>query len=292
MSVPPDLVLAPEVSPARVPAAGGDLAALVAEPAGGPSADTAAGGTTAAGRPPVLLVPGYTGSKEDFLPILAPLARAGHRAVALDLRGQHESTGPEEPEAYTLDALAKDVAAVLAWLGAPAHLVGHSFGGLVTRRAVVDGARPRSLTLLGSGPAALGGQRAQIIAMMRDLLQGGGGVAAIADADEAMRGEQQVPADVTAFLRRRWLNTSATGLLVMGEELLQAADEVEALAAAGVPTLVVHGESDNAWLPAEQQEMAQRLGADYAVVPGAVHSPACEAPGPLVEILLRFWARR
>ncbi|HEU5033437.1 MAG TPA: alpha/beta fold hydrolase [Mycobacteriales bacterium] len=281
MSVPPNLLIPAEVAPARVPAAVGDLAALVAEP---PDGATTAGGV------PVLLAPGYTGSKEDFLPILAPLARAGHRAAAIDLRGQHESTGPDGPEAYTLDALAKDVAAVLAWLGEPAHLVGHSFGGLVTRRSVIDGARPRTLTLLGSGPAALGGKRAQIIAMMRDLLQGGGGVEAIADAEEAMRGAA-LPTDVSAFLRQRWLNTSPTGLLVMGAELLAATDEVEALAAAGVPTLVVHGETDDAWLPAEQHAMAQRLRADYAVVPGAVHSPACEAPEPLVDILLRFWAR-
>ncbi|MDQ1722479.1 MAG: hypothetical protein QOI26_2213, partial [Pseudonocardiales bacterium] len=31
-------------------------------------------------RPVVLLVPGYTGSKEDFLPLLRPLAEAGYRA--------------------------------------------------------------------------------------------------------------------------------------------------------------------------------------------------------------------
>jgi pimeloyl-ACP methyl ester carboxylesterase len=41
--------------------------------------------------PVVLLVPGYTGSKEDFLPLLRPLARAGFRAVAMDQRGQFES---------------------------------------------------------------------------------------------------------------------------------------------------------------------------------------------------------
>ena len=31
-----------------------------------------------------LLVAGFTGSKEDFAPLLAPLARAGVRAVAID----------------------------------------------------------------------------------------------------------------------------------------------------------------------------------------------------------------
>src|SRR4029079_9873387 len=97
-------------------------------------------GTTPAA--PVLLVPGYTGSKEDFLPVLGTLARARHRAVSIDLRGQYQSVGPDDPSAYTIEAHAKDVAEVLASLGPQAHLVGHSFGGLVTRRAVINGARP------------------------------------------------------------------------------------------------------------------------------------------------------
>jgi pimeloyl-ACP methyl ester carboxylesterase len=281
VSVPPDLKLPDEVHRTVVDAASGPLAALVGEPtAGAPAA------------PPALLVPGYTGSKEDFLPVLAPLARAGHRAVAIDLRGQHESTGPDDRAAYTIDALAKDVTAVLDGLGAPAHLVGHSFGGLVTRRAVIGGARPLSLTLLGSGPAALGGRRAEITELMRPVLADGG-TEAIADISAALdRDDPRVsglPGEVHHFLRLRWLNASPTGLLVMGEELLGAHDEVDDLAATGVPMLVMHGETDDAWPPDVQHHMAERLGARYRVVAGAAHSPACEAPEGCTRELLAFW---
>jgi pimeloyl-ACP methyl ester carboxylesterase len=282
VSVPPSLQRPAEVRRIELPAPSGPLAALMGEPPPG-----------VAPRPDVLLVPGYTGSKEDFLPILAPLARAGHRATAIDLRGQYESAGPDDPAAYTVDALAKDVAAVLASLGGGVHLVGHSFGGLVTRRAVTTGSRPLSLTLLGSGPAALGGHRAAIVELMRPVIAEGG-VAAIAEASAALDREDPkmagVPAEVTDFLRNRWLAASPAGVLTMGAELVTAVDEVDALAATGVPTFVVHGEADDAWSPAVQRAMAERLGAGYAVVPGAVHSPACEAPGPLVEILLGLWS--
>jgi pimeloyl-ACP methyl ester carboxylesterase len=265
-----------------VPAASGPLAALVGEPPPGVSR-----------RPDVLLVPGYTGSKEDFLPVLAPLARAGHRAVAIDLRGQHESTGPDDATAYTIDALAKDVAAVHASLSGPAHLVGHSFGGLVTRRAVIEGLRPLSLTLLGSGPAALTGHRADIVELMRPVIIEEG-VGAIAEASAALDRQDPkmagVPVEVTDFLRDRWLAASPAGLLTMGTELVSATDDVDALTATGVSTFVVHGAADDAWLPAEQRAMAERLGAGYAVVPGAVHSPACEAPEALVDILIRLWS--
>ena len=241
----------------------------------------------------MLLVPGYTGSKEDFLPILGPLARAGRRTLAIDLRGQHESGGPEDPAAYTIAALAKDVAAVLAGLGDGAHLVGHSFGGLVCRRVVLDGTRPASLTLLGSGPGALGGQRAALVELMRPVLDDGG-VPALADAaaaaDRANPKYAGVAPDVMAFLHQRLLNSPAAALRTMGQELIAASDETDDLRAAGVPVLVAHGETDDAWSPDEQRQMAQRLGSAYVSIPGSVHSPACEAPDETVRTLLEFWA--
>src|SRR3954470_20839418 len=53
-------------------------------------------------RGTVLMVAGYTGSKEDFAPLLAPLADAGYRVVAIDQRGQYESPGPDDPAAYSV----------------------------------------------------------------------------------------------------------------------------------------------------------------------------------------------
>ena len=281
MSVPPSLDLPEEAHRERLPASTGDLAALVAEPP-----------QDVPSRPPVLLVPGYTGSKEDFLPILGPLARAGHRTVAIDLRGQHESGGPEDAAAYSIGALAKDVADVLAGLGEPAHLVGHSFGGLVCRRVVLDGARPLTLTLLGSGPAALGGQRAAVVELMRPMLDEGG-VAALADAADASNRSSpkyaEVSADVIEFLHQRMLNSPAAALRTMGEQLITATDETAELRATGLPVLVAHGETDDAWTPAEQKDMAERLGAAYVSIAGSVHSPACEAPAATVETLLSYW---
>jgi pimeloyl-ACP methyl ester carboxylesterase len=282
VSVPPSLDLPPEASRARVPAGTGDLAALVAQPP-----------QNVPPRAPVVLVPGYTGSKEDFLPILGALARAGHRTVAIDMRGQHESGGPEDPAAYTITALAKDVAAVLADLDGPAHLVGHSFGGLVCRRVVLDGTRPRSLTLLGSGPRALGGQRAALVELMRPLLEQGGVVAladAAASADRSNPKYAGVPDDVMTFLHRRLLNSPAAALRTMGEQLVSAVDETDELRETGVPVLVAHGEADDAWSPAEQRQMAERLRAAYVSIAGSVHSPACETPAATVDVLLRYWS--
>jgi pimeloyl-ACP methyl ester carboxylesterase len=281
VSVPKNLTLAPEVSTGRVSAASGELAALIATPPAGVER-----------RPGVLAVPGYTGSKEDFIHLLPLLARAGHPAIAVDLRGQYESGGPEDLSAYTTEALGEDIASLLS-AGEPIHVIGHSFGGLICREAVLSGAPARSLTLLCSGPAALGGTRGQLIELMRPLLEDGG-VAAVWEASEAMDaakpGAELVPADVRVFLKRRFLASPAAALLGMGAAVTSAPDRVDELRAAGILTFVAHGAADDAWTPAEQQEMATRLGSRYVVFEGTGHSPAVDVPETVAAALESFWS--
>jgi pimeloyl-ACP methyl ester carboxylesterase len=246
----------------------------------------------------VLLLAGYTGSKEDFAPLLAPIAAAGLRAVAIDQRGQYESPGPDDPAAYSVAELATDVRAVAHGFRAaspgPLHLVGHSFGGLVARAAVL--AEPElfaSLTLLGSGPAFLTGPRAELLEHLSPLLDAGG-VQLVNDTLEQLAmtdpRAQEVPAPTREFLRERFLANSAAGLRGMADALLAEPDRVAELAATGVPVLVAHGIADDAWSPAAQADMAQRLGARHEVIRHAVHSPAIENPTRTLEVLVSFWS--
>jgi pimeloyl-ACP methyl ester carboxylesterase len=244
-------------------------------------------------RGTVLLVAGFTGSKEDFSPLLPLLAEAGWRVVAVDQRGQHESPGTDEQAAYSLERLGADLLAVVDALGAPVHLVGHSFGGLVSRAAVLQ--RPEAFTdlvLLGSGPDRLVGGRADIVRFIRPLVEKGG-VLALADAAaelaESDMARQPQPPEVQAFMRARHLANHPVALVEMADTLLAAPDRVDALRATGVPVLVAHGEGDDAWLPEAQRGMAERLGAAYEVVPEAQHSPAAENPEATAKALLAFW---
>jgi pimeloyl-ACP methyl ester carboxylesterase len=284
MSVPRSLTLAAEVTATRVTVASGELAALVATPA----ADVAA-------RPAVLAVPGYTGSKEDFALLGPVLAAAGRRVLAIDLPGQHESPGSTDPLDYSVPLLARDVlGAVSAAGGGRPHLLGHSFGGLVCRAAVLANAGAvSSLTLLGSGPAALSGPRVERMVALEPLLDSGG-LPAVYAAMEAMSAtdpdRRTLPAEVAAFLERRFLSSTEAGLRGMGLAIRSEPDRVAELRTTGIPILVAHGASDDAWLPSVQRDMAERLGARYAEIAGSVHSPAAEAPTATAEVVLGFWA--
>ncbi len=244
--------------------------------------------------PPAVLVPGYTGSKEDFRLLVAPLVAAGHPVVLVDQRGQHQSPGLHELSAYTTDALAADLLALLDALGlSGVHLLGHSFGGLVCRAAAL--ARPqalRSLTLLASGPAALTGPRVDVLPLLRPLAEQG--IDAVVEAVDALNAGDvrwlALDASTQGFLRDRMAASSARALLGMADSLTGEPDRVDALRATGLPVLVLHGDGDDAWAPALQAEMAERLGARHVVLPGAQHSPAVEQPEETAQALLEFWA--
>jgi pimeloyl-ACP methyl ester carboxylesterase len=249
-------------------------------------------------RGTALLVAGYTGSKEDFAPLLAPLADAGYRVVAIDQRGQFESPGPDDPAAYSVTELGLDVIAVARRLreeaGEPLHLLGHSFGGLVTRAAVL--AEPTlfaSFTLLGSGPSKLSGRRAELLDQLGPLLDAGGVPLVHETLEQVAMTDpkaQAVPPPTREFYSRRFLSNSAAGLRGMADAMLTEPDRVAELAATGLPLMVAHGEADDAWLPHVQADMAHRLGARHEVINNSIHSPAVENPARTLEVLLDFWA--
>ena len=284
MSTPTWLELPDGARRGTVATARGEFAVLDAMPAAGPCE-----------RGPALLVPGYTGSKEDFITVLGPLAAAGRRVVAVDLRGQYQTSGPDDPDAYGLSELGADVAALAGELQA-AHLLGHSFGGLVAREAVLGGCRPASLTLLSSGPGALSGPRAEELHFVLSYLDGTPAAGLGAKVAEIWHGTLRPQAEaagvtgpVLGFLAERMLANNPTGLVTMATHLLKAEDKTAALAACGIPGFVLYGEDDNAWTTGQQQDMAVRLGAERTCIPGAAHNPNVEAPATTADALTRFW---
>ncbi|MEK8142153.1 alpha/beta fold hydrolase [Streptomyces sp. M10(2022)] len=81
-------------------------------------------------RATALFVPGFMGSKEDFLPMLPVLSDAGVRVLAVDCRGQYETGEASADPSFSRADLARDLVAVARCVDAgPVHLLGHSYGG-------------------------------------------------------------------------------------------------------------------------------------------------------------------
>lgn len=302
MSTPTSLELPDGVRRTTIRTARGAFAALEAVP-----------GSGVCERDAALLVPGYTGSKEDFLAILDLLADDSRHVIAIDMRGQFETAGAEDLAGYAAAALGADILAIMQATGAR-HLVGHSYGGLIGREAVLagSGAEFASFTLMSSGPGALTGPRAtDLRAMLAALSVGDGtrtdggqpnggqpgktalrtGIAELWRAHlEPQAVSAGVPGHIVAFLRRRMLGNDPDGLVMMAAHMLAAPDRTAELARLDqLPMLVIYGENDNSWSPAAQENMARRLGARRLCIPAAVHSPAVEAPATTASALTQFW---
>ncbi|MFE1858156.1 alpha/beta fold hydrolase [Streptomyces anandii] len=287
MSRPPTFVPPPGARAYRLSTARGEFAVVDAPCAPGVRA-----------RGTALLLPGFTGSKEDFNPLHEPLAARGYRTVAVDGRGQFESDGPERDEsAYAQEELARDVLAQAEALGTPLHLLGHSLGGQIARAAVLlDHSSFVSLTLMASGPAQISVSQQQRVKLLREAL----GVMSMAQVWEAIQAmdapeETDTGAELDAGLddrddlRRRWLGNKPAQLLATGRQLCTEPDRVAELAALPLPFHVLSGALDDTWPVSLLDGMAERLGAHRTIIDGAEHSPNCDRPLATADALAGFW---
>jgi len=251
-----------------------------------------------------LLVPGFTGSKEDFLPLLETLADAGIRVLAVDQRGQCDSPGLADPAGYRpapfgAGVFGSDLRALVRSLAAdgtgPVHLLGHSFGGYAVREALL-GTEPASplplasVAFLDSGPAAVVAKESRD---RLELLLSVEGVLTLRQIHEISPFDGHDDPHVRAFLLRRWLANDPASIFAMARRLLtepDRTDELGALLAAWrLRRLVVTGADEDVWSADLLRDTAARLDAAFALIPDAGHSPNTQQPALLAKALADFW---
>lgn len=106
---------------------------------------------TAGEGPLVILVHGFPESWAAWRHQIGPIAAAGYKVLAIDLRGYGGSDKPDAIEAYDLETMTADIAGVVAAEGdgQPAILIGHDWGAaLVWHTALTHPARVRAVAAL------------------------------------------------------------------------------------------------------------------------------------------------
>jgi 3-oxoadipate enol-lactonase len=240
------------------------------------------------GGRPLLLVHGFTGAKEDFTEFLDDLATLGWHAVAPDLRGHGNSDKPPGEASYSLPILVADVLALadaMGWQDFAA--VGHSLGGMVMQRLVIEHPeRVRALVLMDSSHGVPESLDPAAVELGAEIVRDHGLLTLLALQNERRDRDPTTTAAHLRLLRERpgWaefgdrklLASSPDMWLAMTRAILDQDDRLDALGAVIVPTLVLVGEQDDAFLPQCERIAKAIPGAQLVVIPDAGHSPQFE----------------
>ena len=229
---------------------------------------------------PVLLLPGFTQSIEEWSPFREALAAAGYRVIAADLPGSGRSE--PQPRAYTATYFeddARSFAALLQHLGTgPAHLVGFSDGGEVSllMAAMMPGVA-RSVIALGAA-----GMINDPSGKLREVLYN--------VVDHPIPQLQEFRDKIVAAYgeaNARAMTQSEVGAL---SDLIKQSGGDLSLSKAGniiCPVLLIAGEHDMFVPPALASELAARIRtAEALVAEGAEHNVYEDRPEWLTQTIL------
>jgi pimeloyl-ACP methyl ester carboxylesterase len=234
----------------------------------------------------VVLVHGWTGSKEDFNLIGPLLADAGYRVLTFDNRGQHESAHSKREDAYQIHSLARDVIDIAQHYGfEKPHLLGHSMGGLVAQRATLDAPNYwSSLTLFCTGPhfSLKKTELETLIHLLKTMT--------MADLWSAYKEEEDKLSPRFELFKKRWHASDPKSLSDTSRLLLDTQSVILELLATKIPAHVIYGENDDAWPLEMQDQMAKDLSAPRTIIKDAGHCPNEDQPEETVKVLTNFWS--
>jgi len=230
--------------------------------------------------PALLLTHGFSASAHMFRANL-PAFAAHNTVITWDVRGHGRSDSPDDVAQYSPQLAVGDMAAILDAAGVERAVIGgHSLGGYLSLRFHLQHRdRTAGLVLIDTGPgyrqdAARAGwnemaERSAVSFERRGL--------------DALGGSAEVSGDV---------HRDASGLIHAARGILTQFDGqvIESLPGIAVPTLVIVGEDDTAFLDGSRYMAAKIPGAELAVIPNAGHAPNISDPAGFERVMTAFLA--
>jgi len=230
------------------------------------------------GERALVLVHGFTGSRDDFADVTDALADLG-RLLVVDQRGHGDSSHPGG--AYSLARLVADLAGLLDAAGADrVDLLGHSLGGMVALRfTLAYPERVASLVLMDSAARGVAAAERMFAAAVATVERSGMAPIVESIAGGPLSAEERLIAALEGEERhrarqRRKLEALDPAAFVQLAPLLTTHEPlVDRLAELRCPVTVIVGEKDAPFVPLADELVAGIPGARLVVVPGAGHSP-------------------
>lgn len=240
-----------------------------------------------AGGRPLMLVHGFTGSKEDFADELDRLAADGFHAIAPELRGHGDSVWFDDESAYSLEAYTADMWELVDRLGWHRFsLLGHSMGGMIAQMMAISAPeRLEALVLMDTHHGSITGIDEELLDAALDVVRHQG----LGVLHELLKFGAD-PAQNPAFERtcaerpgyREWaenkmLNTSPAMYAAMIRQLPTVVDRLDELEGLFVPTLVMVGELDVGFVEPSKRLSERIPNARLDVLADGGHCPQFEA---------------
>ena len=232
---------------------------------------------------PVLLLPGWGGTIDEFAQLRAALAQK-FRVIAADVPGSGKS-GPQ-PRTYTPTYYQDDVPVLLSMLDAigasPAHLVGFSDGG--EYELLMSAVRPNAVrSVVTWGSAGSLGTNVQMADAMSTLI------------------DSPIPpmADFSAYMKATYGEANARIMTQSAAKsfraIMEAGGDISRSRAASIscPALLIAGEHDFLATPALVSELAGAIPrGEFLEAKGASHPIHHEQPDWLVETVVGWLAKQ
>lgn len=239
--------------------------------------------------PVVVLSHGFLMDHEMFVPQVAAL-RDRYRVITWDQR--HHGQTHASDEAFTINDIAEDLAAILDHLGIDqVTLGGFSFGGWIsTRFALKFPDRVRGLVILDSYERMEAPETKAAYQQFRDVVVDQG------FSDEIVATFVQLlfhPDFESSYWVAKWRGRSPMSRAFVYDAMFSRDDINGRLGEITCPALVIHGEANPANPPEVAEELTALLGnaEPLFIVPGAGHTSNLEQPEAVNTRLLEFLDR-
>ncbi|MFN3521097.1 MAG: alpha/beta fold hydrolase [Phenylobacterium sp.] len=224
---------------------------------------------------PVVMVHGAFCGAWVFDTFRKPFEAAGHEVICPDLRGHAPDDPPQAVAGVSMADYASDIVGLCASLAEPPILIGHSMGGLVAQLAARRAALRALVLLAPSAPwGVMGSSIEEAVTAVGLHALGPYWIQAIPPDKGLMLAyslDRVPPGARRPVLERLRPESGRAVWETLNWWLDPLMTTSIGLRAPGVPALAMVGERDVVHPPPTVKQTAQRIGAEFLVLPGMSH---------------------